>query len=282
MNTRVVAILEARMEAEMASLVRRHGGEPLAVPAVREDTAVDDDEIAREIDALHGQTDAVVVLSTGAALRALSRSAERTGRKHLLLVALARATLVCRGPKPVAALREMGLTPAARTVAPHTTSELLDALFEVRLRDRHTLLLHYGERNEALAAALVERGASLRELSTYSWELPRDLGPLRGLIQQIVRGHVNAIAFTSQVQVRHLFAVADAMDARAELTAAMTKSVLVGAIGPTCAAALEREGVRAHVLPMNPSMGALVAAVLGGGGQENRTKKPRRGDVKQT
>src|SRR5262245_1724384 len=118
---RTVAILEARMAHEMASLVRRHGGEPLAVPAGREESSDDDGSIAREIDLLHDATDAVVVLSTGAGLRALVRSAERTEHTHALMVALARACVACRGPKPVAAMRELGLTPQLRTQAPHTT-----------------------------------------------------------------------------------------------------------------------------------------------------------------
>jgi len=36
MGSARIALLEARMSGELASLVRNHGGEPICVPAVRE------------------------------------------------------------------------------------------------------------------------------------------------------------------------------------------------------------------------------------------------------
>ena len=43
-------------------------------------------------------------------------------------------------------------------------------------------VVHYGERNGVLAAALQAQGASVEELCLYEWLLPDDLGPLQALI----------------------------------------------------------------------------------------------------
>jgi len=46
------------------------------------------------------------------------------------------------------------------------------------LTNRSVALVHYGERNTALSAALRSRGARLDEVCPYEWALPEDLAPL--------------------------------------------------------------------------------------------------------
>src|SRR5258708_29648301 len=62
-----VGLLEARMESELASLVRRHGGEPVCAPALREVERDCVDEARRAVDSAHC-SGAVVVLATGVGL----------------------------------------------------------------------------------------------------------------------------------------------------------------------------------------------------------------------
>jgi len=77
----------------------------------------------------------------------------------------------------------------------------------------------------------------------------------------IVRAEVDAVAFTTQAQARHLFAVADSMGARETLTRAMGERVVVAAVGPTCARALSQLGAPAHVVPDQAKMGAMIVAL---------------------
>src|SRR5579863_7158151 len=86
-----VALLESRRESELASLVRRHGGEPVCVPALREVARDFRDELERAIDAIErGGT--VVVLTTGTGLERVLRLADATGRGATLRASLARST----------------------------------------------------------------------------------------------------------------------------------------------------------------------------------------------
>src|SRR5271165_2789800 len=73
-----VALLEARMESELASLVRRHGGDPVSVPALREVERDCADEVARAYGTLVGDS-ALVVLTTGVGLDRLLRVAASIG-----------------------------------------------------------------------------------------------------------------------------------------------------------------------------------------------------------
>jgi uroporphyrinogen-III synthase len=256
-----IALLEGRMETELAGLVRRHGGEPYCVPAVRETPLDCGAEVAAFLNLLSRGSIAVAVFMTGVGVTALFTEAARLGRRDELAEGLAGITTVCRGPKPTAALKRQGLTPSLGVAAPYTAVELMEVLEGLDLAGQGVALLHYGERNTALAAWLAGRGANIEELCLYEWQLPDDLDALERLIQELLAGAVDAIAFTSQIQVRHLFQVAAARGLASELAAALNTSVVVGAVGPTCAAALTAAGVTPDAVPDYPKMGPMVLAL---------------------
>ncbi len=172
-----------------------------------------------------------------------------------------RVTLACRGPKPVAALKRRGLVANIQARTPFTTAKLLDALAETDLADRGVALVHYGERHAPLADAIRGRGARLDELCLYEWRLPEDLGPLQTLVGELVAERVDAIAFTSKIQVRHLWQVATGLGLAETLTQVMSRGLVVAAVGPTCAAELEAFGVTPQVVPENPKMGPMIIAL---------------------
>lgn len=256
-----IALLEGRMSSELADLVRRRGGEPYCVPAVREASLECADQVAALIDHLACGLCSVVVFTTGAGAAALFKEAERQGRLEEMLTALRGATTVCRGPKPTGVLQRHGVRASVPVREPYTTTDMLDALAGLDLADQGVALVHYGERNTPLAEAVLARGARLQELCLYEWLLPEDIRPLRALVREIIVGRVDAIAFTSQVQARHLFHVADGLGAADAMTRALNARTVVAAIGPTCAAALTALGVTPRVVPDHPKMGHMVMAL---------------------
>ena len=253
-----VAVLEARMGAELASLIERSSGVPYCVPAVREVEEDRRDEVAHAITWLADGEPRLVVLLNGAGVEALFRIAGGLGRERDLVAVLARSDRLCRGPKPIAALKKRGLDSTVRVDEPYTTGDVLRALEGVPVRGRDVLVVHYGERNEVIVHALARAGARVRELSLYVWELPEDLLPLVRLVEEIIERRVGAVAFTSQIQARHLVAVAERMNKTKELVHALRTHTLVAAIGPTCAETLRALGIPPHVVPLSPKMGPLV------------------------
>ena len=123
-----VALLESRMSGEMGELVRRYGGIPRSVPAVREIPIDCREAVAGFLQTLASPVPRVIVFLTGAGADALFEESERQGRLPFLLESLSRATLVCRGPKPVAALKRRRISPTVYTREPYTSEELLEAL----------------------------------------------------------------------------------------------------------------------------------------------------------
>lgn len=254
-----VALLEARMSGELARLVERQGGIPIRAPAMSEHPIAGAAEVGRLLDRLARGEFAVAVFLTGVGVRALAQEADGLGRLAELRAALGRLTVVCRGPKPVAALAALDVATDVRAPEPHTTDELLGAMADLPLDGAGVLLLHYGERNQPLADILRGRGAHLDEVCLYEWRLPEDVGPLHALVRQVLDGEIDAIAFTSQVQLRHLLAVA--AEEREALLAALRGPVTVASIGPTCTAALRDHGIEPAVEPEHPKMGHLILAL---------------------
>jgi uroporphyrinogen-III synthase len=256
-----VAVLEARMGTELASLIERSSGVPYCVPALRVVAGDQRAEVAAAIGWLGEGEARLAVLLNGAGVDALFRVAAEIQREQELLAALGRAERLCRGPKPIAALKKRGLAPTVRVEEPYTTRDVLQSLAGLSLRGREVLVLHYGERNEPIVNALSEAGANVRELSLYAWELPEDLGPLARLIDEIIERRVGAVVFTSQIQARHLVIVAEREHKKDALVQALRTHTLVAAIGPTCAEVLASLGIPPHVVPLSPKMGPLVQSL---------------------
>ena len=254
-----IALLEARMESELANLARRHGLEPISVPALREAPVDCADEVKDLIDSLALGAVDYIIFQTGVGVATLLDEAHKLNRRDELIDALKRTRIVARGPKPTAVLSRCGLRPSISAREPFTTTDLLDALQSVNLTNKNVALLHYGEPNLSLAESLAYHGARLRELLLYEWKLPADTTRLIQLIDEL--NQFTAIAFTSQIQARHLFQIAAEAGKEEQLRATLN-NILVASIGPTCTAALSNLGVIPNVEPDKPKMGPLILAIV--------------------
>lgn len=254
-----VSILESRRRNELARLIEGHGGKVHSVPAVRESPIQLNEDIARFIDELQRGHYQIVVFQTGVAVNNLFSQAESLGTAKALKVGLQSTTVVCRGPKPLGALRKLGVTGCIGIEEPYTTAELEQALVQLSLMGKRIAVFNYGESNVSLVEALSKGGALVDELWLYRWELPRDTRFLDQLIMETMFGIVDVMLFTSQVQVRHLFEVADQYGrSRLKLSDALNTHVVVAAVGPTCAEALRHFDVLPDVVPVHPKMGHMV------------------------
>lgn len=256
-----IGLLEARLSSELAELVRREGGVPVCAPAVME-APVDVAPLLPSLiaDLRVGRIELVVFL-TGAGATSLLEQARAIGAYEPLVEALRDATTVCRGPKPAAVLRKHDIRVVINARTPYTTAELLETLPASLVAERGVALLHDGGGNPPLVDALRARGATVNELRSYEWRLPDDVAPIESLIVELIDGRLDAVAFTNQVQVRHLFDVGARLGRSADLLDALRRRTVVGSIGPTCSHALDAHGVTPHAVASPPKMRPLVTAV---------------------
>lgn len=257
-----VALLEARYSSELSRLIEKHGGDAVCAPALEEERQLDEAAAERLISALAVGQYEVVVFLTGVAVSMVFEMGELLGRRSDLVAGLRRATTVCRGPKPAAALRGFGVLPKLCARDAYTSAEVIDALSSLDLKGTRVLLFHYGERSDSLAETLLARQAILDEQWLYRWRLPSDTSLLEDLVTRIVEGRIDALAVTCQIQFRHLFEIAAAMRLERDLVRSLNERVVVAAVGPTCRAILDLYGVDVHVVPDQPKMGPLVVALM--------------------
>jgi uroporphyrinogen-III synthase len=254
-----VISFESRRAAEIAELIRRYRGEPFVAPSMREipleenRTAL---ELVPELEA--GKFD-ILILLTGVGTRTLNQILLTQFSQEKIIAALRRVKLVARGPKPVFALKELGLDPAITVPEPNTWRELLSTLdAAVDLDGKRILIQEYGIPNPELTSALETRGATVSTIAIYRWDLPDDLGPLRLAIEKITRGDADIVLFTNGVQVDHLFRIAAEMQTVEKLRVALQRTV-IGSVGPICTQVLEQFDIDPDIEPAHPKMGSLMA-----------------------
>jgi uroporphyrinogen-III synthase len=267
---RRVVSFESRRSVEMASLIARHGGAPVSAPSMR--------EVLRPVDALADPSSTVlhaarvfaealregafdvVVLMTGVGTRALIKAvAPLLDTPELAAALTGTSVLIARGPKPAAALREIGVNDFVIAPEPNTWREVL-AVIRQATRGRpagRVAVQEHGAPSRELYAELERDGHRVDAIALYRWALPEDIAPLRAAIQGIVAGEIPIALFTSATQVHHVMRVAAEDGADDALRSALCRGV-VASIGPVCTEALEGEGIRPDLEPEHPKMGHLV------------------------
>ena len=257
---KTVAILEARTGAHLAELISRQGAVPLLAPALEEVPDVDPAAVAALLEDWGARPFRMMIFQTGVGTRALFQVTDSLGSTPLLLEMLEKATVVVRGPKPLGELNARGVRIDIRAASPFTSETVLAAIGGISVEGGRVVVQRYGEANRKLCEALTGRGASVQEIATYRWALPADLRPLETLIDALARGAVDAVVFTSAVQVKHLFVVAERM-ARAALLPGLMRGLVVASIGPVCSRALEERGIVPTFEADPPKLGPLVAGL---------------------
>ncbi|MGH7878856.1 MAG: uroporphyrinogen decarboxylase family protein, partial [Candidatus Binataceae bacterium] len=254
----LVVAFENRMAAETARLIERFGGRALIAPAMRE-APLEENPAALDFAArlLAGEFDVVVFL-TGVGVRELFRVMETRYPRSALVAALARALTVARGPKPVAAMRALGLEPGLAVAEPNTWREILDALDRnLALAGKRVAVQEYGVTNRDLMAGLEARNAEVTAVPVYRWTLPADRAPLREAIRTIAGGEAGAVLFTSSIQVTNVIRVAEAEALGGSLRRGLAATV-VASIGPVCSEQLRAYSITIDVEPTHPKLGHLV------------------------
>ena len=253
-----VAAFESRRADDMRRLIERHGGVAHVSPSMR-DVAIEKNSHAVDFAnrLMTGEIDAVIFL-TGVGFRHLLTAVERHVDRKRFLDALSDIPTIARGPKPVAAMNEVGLSASIRVPEPNTWRELLTTIDDQLPIANLTIgLQEYGKTNPSLVAGLEARGARIISLRVYSWQLPEDIDPLIENVRAIANGLRDACLFTSAQQVANLLELAKQEQIRDDFVRGLRRSVVVS-IGPTTSQALVEEKIAVDFEPTHPKMGHMV------------------------
>lgn len=242
-----VALAESRQLEELAQMLEQEGARVLRCPMISILDAPDPAPVIAWLRELSAGRFDYVVLMTGEALRRLLDCAEREGLRDAVIAALGRTRTVTRGPKPVRALKEVGLTPGKVAEAP-TTDGVIASLRHEALAGKTVGLTLYGEPNPPLQEFLASAGATVQPVMPYVFAPAADTRRVADLIRQLARGDIGVLVFTSSPQVDRLFEVAEKHGLAEDLRRGLDRT-RVAAIGPVVAEDLRRRGTRVDICP---------------------------------
>ena len=254
-----VLAFESRRSEEMHRMIEKLGGEPSVSPSMRElPLAENPQAIDFANRCLTGQVEMVIVM-TGVGFKHLLAAVEKKVPMERFLDSLRDIVTVARGPKPVAAMKEVGLPATYKVPEPNTWRDVLTTIDEKGpISNTRIVLQEYGVPNPSLVAGLEARGAEVTNLTVYKWGLPKDTEPLKANIHRLAKGEADVVMFTSAHQVRNLLRVAAEEEVEDELRAGMRKGV-VASIGPTTSECLRDHQLPVDFEPSHGKMGQLVA-----------------------
>ncbi len=258
-----VCSFESRRAAEMQSLIERHGGVATIAPSLKEIPIEDNSAALAFGDQLRlGEIDIVVFL-TGVGAQGLLDVLTTQNSTEEIQSWFARTTVVVRGPKPVAILRQAGIQVDHRAAEPNTWREVVQLIDNtpIPLAGQTVAVQEYGQPQLELTKALQDRLATVIAVPVYKWDLPDDIGPLEQSVRSTIAGAFDVLLFTSAQQAVNVIEIAGRLGMKDTWLEAAGKCI-IGSIGPTATETLDSLGLHPHLEPSHGKMGHLVMETL--------------------
>jgi uroporphyrinogen-III synthase len=234
-----IAVPEMRELEIFASLLERRGAEVLRCPLVTiYDTPHSAQVLAFAVRIAEGGFDDFVLITGEGLTRILSCiNKHDPALQERFIAGLQKVRTITRGPKPARVLRSLGLKSNIEATEP-TSEGVIEALKPLDLAGRRVALQLYGnDPNAKLTRFLQERGVELTTVAPYVYGNAADDATVKSLLERMAAGEVDAIAFTSKLQIERLVNQQPAPLVKRALT--RTK---IAAVGPIVAEAIRAAG----------------------------------------
>jgi uroporphyrinogen-III synthase len=250
-----VLSFESRRAAEIAELIRNNDGVPFVAPALREVPLEQNEQVFRFADRLYADEFDMVIFLTGVGTRLIGKVLETREPADMFQAALRHVTVVARGPKPSAVLREWKVPVSVTVPEPNTWRELLAAVSN--RPEKSVAVQEYGRPNGALVEGLQAQRRRVETVPVYQWELPVDTAALSDALDGLLANRFAVSMFTTGVQVDHFLEFA-ARTGQAQAAVDALRRTFVASVGPDCSETLRAHGVEPDFEPVHPKMGFLV------------------------
>ena len=275
-----VAVTGSRRASELAQLITNSGGAPYVAPTVgievQEDVDRQTEELVRRI--VDGEFDYAIFM-TGPGVYRLMSTAQQLGLEREVVDVLNRTSVVARSQKPQKVLEKSGVR--VTMVPSDNTSEGIAAeMAKLDVSGKGIALLWHGDSHPMLREVLERRGAKVFEAMAYTYSLdlgkrgadlleavgfkyiPPGEGKMVELINDLVRGMIHIITFTSPPSARNLFRFAEAHGRDIDLRRSLNEEVIVVAVGPPTRRSIEEDEVQVDVMPDVYKLGPMVKATV--------------------
>jgi uroporphyrinogen-III synthase len=265
-----VGVTSGRRGPELVEALTRLGACPLWAPTL-EVVPEPASTVRRQTEVALCSQPAWVVVATAEGLNRWVAGARQS--QTAVLDLLAGTKVAARGAKATGACRQHGVA-TVLTSPTERGVDLARLVVDLAQTGDHVAVVVDGSGSPRVVAELESAALSVHVVAPYRWVVPAAAGPTPDptrsvpaaeLLRALCAGELDALAFTSPPAVDGLYALAAALGMETAVHDALTGSgigrVLVAAIGPATAEALEERGVGVGVCPLQPRIPALVSAL---------------------
>jgi uroporphyrinogen-III synthase len=252
---KTIAIAGSRKLDEITALIEKQGGTAVIRP-LQGTAFLAEKEVEPDLRKFVEEGADWVILTTGIGTESLINLAGKIGIQEEFLNRLKEAKIGARGYKTQNVLKKLAMTPSA-VDDDGTNRGLVRRLEKYDFVGKKVLVQLHGEAAPALIRFLENNGATVHQILPYRHTPPKT-ETVEQLCQELLQGKVNAVCFTTVVQVRFLFEYAKEKGYIEELVNKFNHDVLAVAVGKITAEGIREEGIQRLVAPEFERMGAMI------------------------
>ncbi|MEW8986782.1 MAG: uroporphyrinogen-III synthase [Bacillus sp. (in: firmicutes)] len=250
-----VAIGASRKIEEISKLIEKQGGVPI-VRSLQGTVLLSEKGIGTVLQRLGKEGTDWFIFTTGIGTETLLDIADKEGIKPEFKNIIQQAMVASRGYKTLSTLKKLGIMPVA-VDENGTTQSLIKSLENFDFKGQRVTVQLHGEKAPALIKFLEDKGATVSLILPYQ-HVPPETETVSKLCVELLEQEMDAVCFTTAIQVRSLFDYAREENCVEGLLTSFKGNTLAVAVGKVTAEALIEEGVKNIIVPEHERMGAMI------------------------
>ncbi|RUT35819.1 uroporphyrinogen-III synthase [Paenibacillus zeisoli] len=259
LQNKKIVIAGSRKTEEMSEIIERRGGVPL-VRSLQGLTYSDPVEVEEDVKRFIQQGADWFIFTTGIGFEAMIQAAERLNAVSDFEERLKETKIACRGYKTNAFLKKSGIHPVVCD-DDGTIASMIEKLEVFDFNDQKVWIQLHGELSSELYQFIKNKGGmDVQAILPYHYQAPEQQ-TLASILNELIQREVDAVCFTTRVQVGYLFDYAREHGHEEELKSVFEKDVLAAAVGKVTAEALRDRGISRIIVPEKERMGALIVEI---------------------
>ncbi|MFC7393648.1 uroporphyrinogen-III synthase [Scopulibacillus cellulosilyticus] len=253
---KTIALASFRKSKEISQLIEKHGGHA-KIRSTQGTRFLKEEEILKDIKEFIEYQPEWIIFTTSMGANALFDIAEKYHFTKPFINILKQAKLAARGKKTIQFLNNLDLSPEV-TDQDGSVKGLVENLDSAALKGKRVFLQLYGESAPELVNWLKGQDAELMQSMPYE-HVPPKQQIVDTLAEEITLGKVDAVVFTSSIQVKQFFnQIEKDHSTYQKVIEALNHSVAAAAVGQVTCNTLKSFGVKRVIVPGNPRMGAMI------------------------
>lgn len=271
-----VAVTSSRRASELASIVRKFGGIPYVAPTIGiKNINPLNSECNRFIETICKERVHFFIFMTGVGVFNLFQNLQKLDKSDTAIEKLQDTIIIARSNKPRMELRKFGIK-THFVPNMNTLDGIWNLLKRFDVKNKNIGILWHGDSSGSFKKRLKSLGANVFDFSSYSYSTKLErtnaivlkkmgydyVAPneekIERLIEDIMKGIVDVITFTSPPAVKEFFEFAKRNNKIKALIDRLNSNVLVVSVGPSTSKMLSDFHVLVDVVPATYRMGPMI------------------------